>query len=271
MAPALSLTAWHGMRAVLVSLCLGASVWPAYRLLFIVMACHYGDGLRACLRHTDRVAFRYGLVVALSAVLCFWLMQARHDAWQWLCFGYLMALLCLCDIQLRLLPDALLAMLLGVACLGVPDGSQPPRVVALALMVALYAVGRVAVAIGRALMGAEALGRGDIKLIAVLAVWFPYEQLPLVLLVASFAGLVYILAMRLHTGATMRTIAFGPCLACGALAVHLATRAPPAAPCREAAPVCRHPDSRGLVLFQERSHGCSGSDSRGGLVQASQR
>ena len=224
------IAAGHDMRAALLSLLLGGSLWPAYRLLFTGLAWHYGDGLRACLRHSDRAAFRYGLLVVLPAVPCFLLMQMRHDAWQWLCFGYLMALLCLCDIQLRLLPDVLLAMLLSLAWLGGQGGGLPPRADALALMVALYAAGRAAVALCKVQMGTEGLGRGDIKLIAVLAVWFSYEQLPLVLLVASFSGLVYILAMRLRTGAMIRTIAFGPCLACGALAVHLAAWVPPAAP-----------------------------------------
>src|SRR5690606_25836661 len=68
--------------------------------------------------------------------------------------------------------------------------------------------------------GAPPLAGGDLKLIAVLAVWFCYKQWLMVLLVASFVALVYILIIRCMTGKYMRAIAFGPCLALGALAAY---------------------------------------------------
>lgn len=60
--------------------------------------------------------------------------------------------------------------------------------------------------------GQEALGLGDAKLFAAAGAWLGWQALPLVLLIASVAGLVAaVVARRFFTGG--REVAFGPWIA----------------------------------------------------------
>ncbi len=72
--------------------------------------------------------------------------------------------------------------------------------------------------------GVEGLGLGDAKLLAAAGAWVGLRALPLVVLIAAVAGLIYVLvARRQVTG----RIAFGPWLASAFLGVWIATRLVP--------------------------------------------
>ncbi|WP_193089651.1 A24 family peptidase [Advenella sp. FME57] len=216
------------MDKFLLSVLVALSLWPAYGLLCAVLRWRYGraavtDGIVA-----DKRTFAcMRLLVVGIAVPIFLYMLSHGQALHWLVFFYLLALLTLADIQMRLLPDCLLILLLAVGlsalAAGLPQMPAPRFALSAFVGAAMVVLLCMAVQAGG---GRPGLAAGDVKLIAVLALWFPYNQLPVVLFVASFAGLVYILVIRCITGVLLRTIAFGPCLALGALAVHVSCDCP---------------------------------------------
>ena len=60
----------------------------------------------------------------------------------------------------------------------------------------------------------DGLGRGDAKLLAVGGAWCGAMTLPFIILIASSAGLIYILVQPAETRSKMK-LAFGPFLAAG--------------------------------------------------------
>ncbi len=211
------------MNQFLFSVLVALSLWPAYALLCAILRWRYGRAAVAdCIVAGNKAFVCLRLLMVGIAVPVFLHLLVHGQTQHWLVFFYLLALLTLADIQMRLLPDYLLVVLLVVGLFALAAGlpHMPPPHFALpafvgAAMVALFCM------FVQAGGGRAGLAAGDLKLIAVLTLWFPYNQLPVVLFVASFAGLVYILMIRCMTGARLRTIAFGPCLALGALAVHV--------------------------------------------------
>ncbi|MFC4724565.1 prepilin peptidase [Glycocaulis abyssi] len=80
----------------------------------------------------------------------------------------------------------------------------------------------------RSVRGRDGLGRGDAKLLAVGGAWCGAALLPVILLVASIAGLVWALALRLMAGREVgpdTALPFGPFLAAGIAAAWLLLRA----------------------------------------------
>lgn len=211
------------MTHFLISLLVTLSLWPGHALVYRLMCLRYGHVAMSACVVSGRYAFaRARLLIAALFLPVFLFMLARQEALHWLAFCYLLTMLTLTDVQMRLLPDYLLVPLLLVGLVAVM-ARMPDLPVAGTALIAFAGTGVLAalcVAVQR-LIGREGLATGDLKLITILAVWFSYERLPLVLLLASFAGLVYILVIRFATGEQLRAIAFGPWLACGALAVHL--------------------------------------------------
>jgi len=70
----------------------------------------------------------------------------------------------------------------------------------------------------KAVRGRDGLGRGDAKLLAVGGAWCGALLLPVIVLAASMAGLIWVLAQQAITGRKMTAqsaIAFGPFLAAG--------------------------------------------------------
>lgn len=211
------------MEKFLFSVLVALSLWPAYALLCVGLRWRYGHVAVADCIVADNRAFAYmRLLVAGIAMPVFLHMLTRGQALHWLVFFYLLALLTLADIQMRLLPDYLLVLLLAVGLIALVAGLPQMPALRFALPVFVGAAMIVPLCmVVQAGGGRPGLAAGDVKLIAVLTLWFPYNQLPVVLFVASLAGLVYILVIRCIAGVLPRTIAFGPCLALGALAVHL--------------------------------------------------
>ncbi|HLU01299.1 MAG TPA: A24 family peptidase [Advenella sp.] len=211
------------MGPFMLSVLAALSLWPAYALLGAILRRRYGRvAVADCIVTDDRAFTCMRLLVTGIAAPVFLHLLVHGRTPHWLAFFYLLALLSLSDMHMRLLPDYLLMLLLAIGLVALVGGlPQMP-----ALHVALPAFVATAIAVmlcmaAQADTDRPALAAGDLKLIAVLTLWFPYNQLPMVLFVASFAGLVYILVIRCTTGVRLQTIAFGPCLALGALAVHV--------------------------------------------------
>lgn len=69
----------------------------------------------------------------------------------------------------------------------------------------------------------EGLGRGDAKLLAAGGAWCGAMALPFIILIASCAGLIYILMQPAETRSNMK-LAFGPFLAAGIAITFLTLR-----------------------------------------------
>lgn len=217
------------MSGIVVSFVLALSLWPAYFLLVRVLCWRYGrTRIVACIVMAPGSFYRARVQLTAVALPVFLLVWLRGEAPHWLIFCYGLALLTLADMQMRLLPDYLLVILLwvGLIALALRLPGMPSSGPALLLFVLICFGAILFMKAQLAFCGRVGLAWGDLKLIAVLTVWLPYEQLPLALLVASLTGLVYILVKRWVVGADLRAIAFGPCLAFGALTVHLSTLGP---------------------------------------------
>lgn len=112
--------------------------------------------------------------------------------------GWMLLALALLDARHLWLPDALtlplaaLGLTLGDWVLPVP---LPDRLIGAALG---YAGLALLAAAYRRLRGAEGLGLGDAKLLGAIGAWWGWMLLPPVLLLASVAGLLWALALRLR-------------------------------------------------------------------------
>ncbi|PKQ38887.1 MAG: prepilin peptidase [Actinobacteria bacterium HGW-Actinobacteria-1] len=193
-----------------------------------------------CRECGGRISARYPIVEATSGLLWLaaaarWGMSART------LFGiglfYLLLILTLIDLDHMRLPNAIVAALGVVGVVGVLF-AQLTGVPAVPLFIGRgllsapmpYAASGIVIGggISAAIAGAYALirksaglGMGDIKLLAVLGLFFgPYVLM--VLMVASILGAVVgVAVLRRHKGAGQARVPFGPFLASGALLVAL--------------------------------------------------
>lgn len=112
--------------------------------------------------------------------------------------GWLLLILAMLDARHHWLPDALT---LPLAALGLTLGDWvlpaplPDRLIGAALGYGALALLALAY---RRLRGREGLGLGDAKLLGAIGAWFGWMLLPLVLLTASLAGLLWALLLRLR-------------------------------------------------------------------------
>lgn len=135
---------------------------------------------------------------------------------QWLIWAAALLALSLTDWARQIIPDKLLLLLAANRAvwffvLGQGTGALLAAVKALTIPAALLLL-----VLGmEKLLGREAMGGGDIKLLFVLALYLDWGALLLALLAACLLGLVWALATRRRKGMAMP---FGPFLAAGALA-----------------------------------------------------
>ena len=134
---------------------------------------------------------------------------------QWFVFAALLLALSLTDWAKRIIPDKLLLALAAnravwFALLGHGAREALEAAKALAVPAALLAL----VLALEKLLGREAMGGGDVKLLAVLALYLGWAELFLTLLAGCLLGLLW---AALTGGKTGTAMPFGPFLAAGAV------------------------------------------------------
>jgi leader peptidase (prepilin peptidase)/N-methyltransferase len=136
-------------------------------------------------------------------------------------FGWTLLTLAAVDWRDGILPDVLILPLLVAGLAAAPFLSPGDWVSHVIGAVAGLAVLAGVAWLYRWLRGRDGLGMGDAKLFAALGAWTGWQGLPEILLLASVAGLLFVLlARRTALHATDR-IAFGPFLALGGWIVWL--------------------------------------------------
>ncbi|ADP10020.1 Type IV-A prepilin peptidase PilD [Erwinia sp. Ejp617] len=137
-----------------------------------------------------------------------------------LLFSWLLLALVLIDAEHQLLPDALTLPLLWLG-LSVNLLEWLPHLT-LAAAVSGAIAGYLSLALlaqgYRLLSGKDALGLGDAKLLAALGAWLGWQPLPLLLLLASVSGIIWVLLGRLLFRRSLNApLPFGPFLAAAGL------------------------------------------------------
>lgn len=132
--------------------------------------------------------------------------------------AWLLLLLSLIDIRLFILPDPLVAGVMALGVLPVALGWMAPAEGVIGGL--LFAgTGWLVRATVSWMLGREALGLGDVKLMAAAGLWLGPAALPIYLLAASLLGLVFatfhrsIVSPTSGSGAWTGEIPFGPALA----------------------------------------------------------
>ncbi|QUG77126.1 prepilin peptidase [Erwinia sp. E602] len=167
----------------------------------------------------QQIGLRYLLTemaCVLLSLLMAWIFPADGQLAAALLLSWFLLALSLIDRDHQLLPDALTLPLLwlGIVCQlagWLPDITLEQSVTgAMAGYLSLWLL-----ATGyRLLRGKEALGMGDAKLLAALGAWLGWQPLPLLLLLASASGIVWLAAGRVLTGRSLAApFPFGPSLA----------------------------------------------------------
>lgn len=169
----------------------------------------------------ERISWRYPLVEALTAGLL-WLLYATHGAGpQLVIYGAFVAALVVItfiDIDYQIIPDAIslpgIPIGIAVAALGYGPDLRDSLIGVLIGGGILYAV-----AVGYlTLTGREGMGGGDIKLLAMIGAFLGWHGTLVTLMVGSFAGSVFGIALMVFSGADSKVpFAFGPFLTVGAL------------------------------------------------------
>ncbi|WP_175885512.1 A24 family peptidase [Burkholderia sp. BCC0044] len=182
--------------------------------------------LRGRCRHCRlRISARYPLIEGLAAVLfgAAGMKLGLGYAWVGLCLlsAFLIALSAI-DVDHLVLPDVLTLPLLG---LGIAFNAGPGFVspaASLAGAVAGYVFLWLVAKVSARIVGREALGMGDAKLLAALGAWLGFNAIvPIVVIAVAVAAALMMLA-RIRTGARGGVqVPFGPSLAVGALCVAL--------------------------------------------------
>lgn len=160
-------------------------------------------------------AVRAPWVPLLWLGLLAWGMAVLGPPASWLAsvLGALLVIVVAVDMRTMTIPN-LLTLLLALLGVAVAADWQ----MACAGLVVGYGVFQAVALGGRFLLGRDGLGQGDVKLYGALGAWVGLTGLPLVALVASWAALGYIVAMRHPRGARLP---FGPFLAAGGWLVYV--------------------------------------------------
>jgi leader peptidase (prepilin peptidase)/N-methyltransferase len=137
--------------------------------------------------------------------------------------SWFLLVIALIDARTYLIPDALSLLLLWVglvASLGHADGwSTLTPAAAIGGAIGGYLALRIVGDLYRLATGVDGLGGGDPKLFGAIGAWVGLAWLPVVIVVASAACLIYVLALGVR-GHALRDVrfAFGPWLAAGGFA-----------------------------------------------------
>jgi len=155
---------------------------------------------RSCGATIDRVHGLMEIGAALIGGIALWLLPIPAAALIAVA-GWMLLTLAVLDARHFWLPDALtlplaaLGLTLGDWLLPAPFWDRAiGAILGCSLLFALSLA-------YRRLRGRDGLGLGDAKLLGAIGAWLGWQTLPLVLLVASVAGLLWALAMRIRGGA----------------------------------------------------------------------
>lgn len=172
---------------------------------------------RAC---QQAISLRYPLVELLTAALFVLAFATYGLSWEaiiWAGFLYTLVLMSFIDLDEMLLPDQLTLPLLWAGLILAAAGLLPVTPVAsIAGAVAGYLFLWLLFWGFKFLTGKDGMGYGDFKLLAALGAWLGWQALPLVVLLASLAGVLGAVLLML-AGRHQRTqpMPFGPWLAVG--------------------------------------------------------
>lgn len=169
-----------------------------------------------CANCHSPIALRYPLVEAFSAVL------ALYSSWHFgftstlifaLLFIWLLIPLFLIDLNHQILPDSLSLSLLWLGLLANTHNLFTALPNAVISAVVAYLFLWILIQIFYLLTGKIGMGNGDFKLFSAFGAWFGMEQLPIILLCASFSGsIVGLLYLRHYKKSRDTPIPFGPFL-----------------------------------------------------------
>ncbi len=164
-----------------------------------------------------RISMQYPFVELATALLS--AIIAWHFGWGWittyaLLFTWALIALTAIDWRTQYLPDAITLPLLWLGMLASLGGYFTTPTGAIVGAIAGYMLLWLVFHGFRLATGKEGMGYGDFKLLAALGAWLGWQSLPLVILLASFSGMVIgigmLLSGRLARGNPMP---FGPFLA----------------------------------------------------------
>ncbi|MBI4055052.1 MAG: prepilin peptidase [Elusimicrobia bacterium] len=173
------------------------------------------------------IGWRYPTVELLCALATLWLWTQWTPRWGWILLSTtampLLLSLTAIDLKTFLLPDSLTWTLGALGLLAIPfspilSGPLLPIQALQALWGGLagWALMRFLAWIGERLFQKEALGAGDVKLMAAIGLWVGWKGVLVTLMLASclgaFYGLILILGKKIHK---RDPIPFGPFLALG--------------------------------------------------------
>lgn len=170
-----------------------------------------------CQHCSKPISMRYPVIEALTAVLS--IMVVNHFGLNWSSMSLLVLTwglisLSFIDLDHHLLPDNLtlplmwLGLLFAVFGVGVVD-LKSAIVGTMIGYVSLWTIFQ----LFRLATGKEGMGYGDFKLLAVFGAWLGWQQLPLIILLASFVGaIVGILNILIRKKDKSQPIPFGPFL-----------------------------------------------------------
>ena len=131
-----------------------------------------------------------------------------------LVFTWALLALAVIDWNTQLLPDVITLPLLWLGLLANTQALLVPLADAVIGAAAGYLLLWCIYWLFRLVTGKEGMGYGDFKLLAALGAWLGWQMLPLIIILASFAGAIIGLAgMILQRRDRRLTIAFGPYLA----------------------------------------------------------
>ena len=182
---------------------------PVFSWLFLRGRCRY------CRERIPARCLLSELMGAAFLAVPVWRFGLSVELGEWLVPAGALLALSLTDLAKRIIPDRLLLLLAANRAvwffvLGQGKGEVLSALTACAVPAALL----ILVLLLEKLLGREAMGGGDIKLLFVLALYFSWAQLLLTLFTACLLGILW----ALLTGGKKGTVLpFGPFLAAGAI------------------------------------------------------
>jgi leader peptidase (prepilin peptidase) / N-methyltransferase len=202
------------------SLCDGCAViLPVYRLVPILSYLQQQGRCHACGCAIGRDQFWSETAAAAIGASAFVLLPVP-DAVKFAVMGWILLPLIILDLRHFWLPNRLL-FLLGLVGFGTGIGLTPLydwkfQILVAVLCFLLFE----AIRLGYyKLRHKEGMGKGDPKLFAAIALWIAWERLPLLLLLASGAGLVFLMLSNRKTPIAQRMLPFGSFLGIAAILI----------------------------------------------------